>query len=87
MELKQWAETGELQRRGSAGLRSLLGLSKTTDFGVELRCCKVFVEGKKGNVVAKVLREELSNNKKVSYVHFREARFNGYIEDSLLGRI
>ena len=47
-----------------------MGLSKTTDFGVELRCCvrslgsEVFVEGKKGNVVTKVLREELSNKRK-----------------------
>ena len=62
-----------------------MGLSKTTDFGVELRCCvgslgsKVFVEGKKGNVVTEVLREELSNKRK-EYLEsfqmfiFKEAR-------------
>ena len=60
MELKYWAETCGLQRRGSVSLRSLLGFLSITDFGAELRCCveylesKVLVEGKKGNVVAKL---------------------------------
>ena len=41
-------------------LRNLLGFPSITDFDVELRCCveylesKVLVEGKKGNVVAKL---------------------------------
>ena len=49
---------------------------------MELRCCveslesKVLVEGKKGNVVTEVLREELSNKRK-EYLESFQCLFSG----------